>query len=40
MSEEIITKHMNGTISVHNVEYEYEGNTYTGACFRIELPIN
>jgi signal transduction histidine kinase len=39
MSEEIITKHMNGVISVKNVSYEYENKDYVGACFKIEMPI-
>jgi len=40
MSEEIITKHMKGTLTVQNSEYSYENKNYTGACFIIELKIN
>ncbi len=39
MSKEIITKHMNGTISVSNTSYLYENKSYNGASFTIELPI-
>ena len=39
MSKEIITNHMNGTISVSNGSYLYENKNYKGALFRIELPI-
>jgi len=39
MREEIITKHLNGIISVKNVEYEYENVSYKGAQFTIKLPI-
>ena len=40
MSEEMITKHMNGTILVENQEYLFENKNYTGACFTIILPIS
>ncbi len=39
MSREIITKHMQGTISVQNVEYEFEQQTFKGAEFKIEIPL-
>ncbi|PLY08168.1 MAG: hypothetical protein C0625_02995 [Arcobacter sp.] len=39
MSDEIISKHMNGNISVKNLEYEYKSEIYFGACFKIEIPI-
>jgi len=39
MTEEIITKHMNGLITVVNKSFNYNGNEYTGAMFEIELPI-
>jgi len=38
MSEEIISKHMNGTISASNVSYVYNENEYNGAKFIIKLP--
>ena len=39
MTEEIIEKHMKGTIVVSNQEFNYENNTYTGAQFEIKLPL-
>jgi len=39
MSEEIVSKHLNGKIDVKNCEYEYEGNNYKGAEFVITLPL-
>ena len=39
MSEEIITKHMNGTIDVANTSFSKQGKTFTGACFTISLPV-
>lgn len=39
MSMQIIEK-MNGSLKVHNDEFEYEGKTYKGAEFVIELPFN
>lgn len=39
MSEEIITKHFNGEIKVHNCKFEYKNKNYFGACFEIKLPI-
>jgi len=38
MSEEIITKHMNGKINVYNSNIFYENKTFYGACFCIEIP--
>jgi len=40
MSEEIISKHMDGEINIKNITYEYENEQYTGAQFTIKLPIN
>ncbi|MBU0631369.1 ABC transporter substrate-binding protein [bacterium] len=34
----IITQHLHGTISAHNVEYRYKGHTLLGAEFIITLP--
>jgi len=39
MSEEIIVKHLNGTIKASNCEYNYNGRDYKGAIFTINLPI-
>ncbi len=39
MCEEMITKHMNGTIEVQNIKYEYNNIYYKGACFKITLPL-
>jgi len=40
MTEEIIVKHMHGSISVVNKSFNYTGEEYTGALFEITLPIN
>jgi len=40
MSQEIVTRHMKGRIEVSNESFEHEGDTYTGACFKIYLPLN
>jgi PAS domain S-box-containing protein len=40
MTEEIISKHMDGKISVHNKKFEYENENYVGAEFIIELPLS
>ncbi|WP_428024609.1 sensor histidine kinase [Arcobacter sp.] len=40
MTEEIISKGMNGEISVSNEEFENEGKKYFGAKFEIILPID
>ena len=39
MSEEIIKNHMNGSLSVVNEVYEYEGIEYTGANFLIKINL-
>ena len=39
MSEEIITKHMKGTIHVKNKQFTYKKKVYTGAMFTITLPL-
>lgn len=39
MSKEIITNHMNGTISVSNTSYLHENKNYKGALFTITLPL-
>jgi len=38
MSEEIISKHMNGSINVNNANYTYNDEAYKGAKFVIKLP--
>ena len=38
MVMEIIQKHMQGTISVHNVSYTYENKECKGAEFIISIP--
>lgn len=38
MSEEIIVKHMNGSIEVENVEFDYNDQLQRGAQFTISLP--
>lgn len=40
MCQEIISKHMNGSIEAQNVTYNYEANEYKGALFRIKLKLN
>lgn len=40
MSEEIITRHMNGEILAENSTYIYEDETFTGALFTIKIPID
>lgn len=40
MSQEIISRHMKGSLEVENTSYEYEGNTFTGALFTIKLPLS
>ena len=35
ITHQIITKHHNANITASNETYEYEGKTYTGACFTI-----
>ncbi len=38
MTKEMIEKSMLGKVEVENVDYEYEGESYTGAQFTINLP--
>jgi len=38
MSEEIISKHLKGSINVENIEYTFEGIDYKGATFKIKIP--
>lgn len=39
MSQEIISRHLKGSLKVANVTYDYEKMTYTGAIFTITLPL-
>jgi signal transduction histidine kinase len=39
MTEEIITKHLNGTINVKNKEFSFNDKKYFGAQFRIKLKL-
>ena len=39
MTKSIVTNNINGDISVTSSEYEYNGQNYTGAIFKIVLPI-
>ncbi|MEA3316298.1 MAG: HAMP domain-containing sensor histidine kinase, partial [Campylobacterota bacterium] len=36
LSKQIVEK-LNGTIEAKNLEYEYNGNSYYGACFEIKI---
>ncbi|XOB63308.1 sensor histidine kinase [Campylobacterota bacterium DY0563] len=38
MSKDIVEKHMNGKLSVKNINKELEGFIYKGACFSISIP--
>ena len=40
MSAEIISKHMNGTVSVENKIFQYKEKKYKGACFIITFPLS
>ncbi len=40
MSQEIITKNMNGEISVENISFNYNNIDYKGASFIIYLPCD
>ena len=40
MTEEIISKHLNGRIFVKNKEFTYNDKDYVGAQFTIMLPID
>ena len=37
MVKQMIEQHMDGSIEVKNVKYDYEGQSYTGACFTIKI---
>ncbi|MGA1933424.1 sensor histidine kinase [Arcobacter sp. YIC-464] len=39
MTKEIITKHLNGKITVENCEYKYDEKVCKGAIFKIVLPL-
>ena len=39
MTNQIITKHLKGQITVNNVSYYYNNKKYNGACFEIKVPI-
>ncbi len=39
MSNEIITKHLHGSINVINKSYTYDNISYTGAAFTIRIPL-
>jgi signal transduction histidine kinase len=39
MTEEIIRKHLEGTIKASNETYTYHSKNYTGACITIKLPL-
>ena len=39
MTESIVTKHLNGQISVENYSYQYKNKNYIGAKFMIKLPL-
>ena len=39
MTEEMIVKHMHGSINVENKEFIYQNESYRGACFTVTLPI-
>jgi len=40
MSQEIIVRHMNGTLEVKNDNFEYNQKEYTGAVFSIKIPLS
>ena len=39
MSSEIIRNHINGSLSVKNENFFYNGQKYEGPCFKIVIPI-
>ena len=39
MSQQIIIKHLKGSIKVANVRYKYKGESFKGASFKIKLPL-
>ena len=40
MSEEIVSRHLRGSITVKNIEYSYKNTTYIGASFKIKIPMH
>lgn len=40
MSYNLIVNSMKGSISVDNVNFTYKGKNYTGALFKVVIPIN
>ena len=40
MTEEIIVRHLKGTIKIRNDEFTYEDSSYIGAEFTIKIPLN
>lgn len=40
MVRQLIKKHLNGTITAQNTQYELDGKTYKGAEFIVEFPID
>jgi len=40
MSKEIVTKHLGGNILVYNENYIFENTNYSGAKFKISLPLS
>jgi two-component system, NtrC family, C4-dicarboxylate transport sensor histidine kinase DctB len=39
MCEEIITRHMKGSIKVKNIDFKYEKQIFKGALFKLSIPI-
>ena len=39
MSNQIVTKHLNGQILVRNQEFKYKNEVFEGAEFTIEIPM-
>jgi PAS domain S-box-containing protein len=39
MSQEMVNKHLEGELEVENKTYSFQGDEYTGACFKIVLPV-
>ncbi|NVJ52919.1 MAG: PAS domain-containing protein [Campylobacteraceae bacterium] len=40
MSHQIIVDHMHGNITAKNISVNYDNTHYSGACFKISLPLN
>jgi len=40
MTNQIITKHLNATIKVKNINFKYNNKTFFGACFTISIPCD